>query len=192
MPPHEQATKRDHRRKHGMCYSIEYRHWVGMRYRCRKEPHYVDNGITVCDEWDKDFMAFYLYIGPKPFETASVDRIDGLKGYEPGNVRWATLSQQNRNLTYRNGKAKRRVDDAERLGLHKNTLLYRDKNGIPIDAPKYGEHTHCPNGHEYTENSHWITSKGVRKCRSCRSATMRRYRKKLRAELIGLNNKTVR
>lgn len=41
-------------------------------------------------------MAFFLHIGPKPVNH-SVDRINNLRGYEPGNVRWATRCQQARN-----------------------------------------------------------------------------------------------
>ena len=39
-------------------------------------------------------MAFYINVGPKPAPEFSLDRIDGNKGYEPGNVRWATPSEQ--------------------------------------------------------------------------------------------------
>ena len=168
------------RKKHGMYESAEYKHWIYMKDRCRNDPHYINNGIRVCPEWDKDFMAFYTHIGPKPEGKLTVDRIDGTRGYEPGNVRWATYSQQSRNLIYRDGKTKARIDDAERLGLHVNTIAYRDKRGIPLDSPKYGQHTHCPNGHEYTEKTQWVTNKGVRKCRVCHADTQRRYRHKLR------------
>ena len=44
-------------------------------------------------------MAFYNYIGPKPTDGQhyTVDRIDNARGYEEGNVRWATAKQQARN-----------------------------------------------------------------------------------------------
>ena len=42
-------------------------------------------------------MAFYQHIGPRPSTSHSVDRIDNSKGYEPGNVRWATATEQARN-----------------------------------------------------------------------------------------------
>lgn len=36
-------------------------------------------------------------LGPKPSEKFSLDRIDNERGYEPGNLRWATRAEQARN-----------------------------------------------------------------------------------------------
>jgi len=47
----------------------------------------------MCREWRDNFVAFYLWIGPRP-EGRSLDRIDNDGNYERGNVRWATDSQQ--------------------------------------------------------------------------------------------------
>jgi hypothetical protein len=38
-----------------------------------------------------------LNIGPKPSLLHSIDRIDNSRHYEPGNLRWATRSEQARN-----------------------------------------------------------------------------------------------
>lgn len=94
-------------RKHPL-YSL----WLNMRGRCNSPRHkrYADwggRGIRVCDRWNKDFLAFiedvYAEIGPKPGPEYSLDRIDNDGNYEPGNVRWATALEQNRNKRrYRN------------------------------------------------------------------------------------------
>ena len=91
-------------RKHGMAPSIEYTAWIRMKERTKEFPvckadkaNYWDRGIRVCEAWQNDFMAFYNHIGPKPSPELSLDRIDNDRGYEPGNVRWATRSQQMKN-----------------------------------------------------------------------------------------------
>lgn len=84
--------------KHGLCKTREYRAWKSMNNRCRpggkegskKRIYYVDRGITVCDEWKHDFVAFLKHIGPMPAgHRIGVDRIRNDGNYEPGNVQWA-------------------------------------------------------------------------------------------------------
>lgn len=85
-------------RIHGMSKTPEYHAWGSAKSRCHNLEDssygwYGARGITMCDEWRDDFLAFYLWIGPRP-EGRSLDRIDNDGNYEPGNVRWATDSQQ--------------------------------------------------------------------------------------------------
>lgn len=80
----------------------EYGVWQGMRSRCnnpknKRYSQYGGRGIRVWPEWDASFPAFYSSIGPRPGPGYSLDRIDNSKGYEPGNVRWATNKVQSRN-----------------------------------------------------------------------------------------------
>jgi hypothetical protein len=83
----------------------EYKVWAGMKDRCFhggdiSYPNYGGRGITVREEW-MDFEVFLAYldatIGPHPGKGWSIDRIDNDGNYEPGNIRWATASEQNRN-----------------------------------------------------------------------------------------------
>lgn len=188
MLTRDQTNEKNPNYRHGGSKLPEHRHWVGMKQRCRRDPHYIAHGITVCAEWANDFAKFYAEIGPKPFPRATVDRIDGNLGYVPGNVRWASYKEQSRNLVYRSGARKPRADLAEKLGVHINTLRYREKMGLPLDTPTWGAHTFCKKGHDYTEANTYVTPKNVRKCRICRNAAQRRYNAKAK-ELKGLNPK---
>jgi hypothetical protein len=60
-------------------------------------PHYGGKGVMICRQWLHDFTAFLRHVGPKPSTRHTLDRIDNAKGYEPGNVRWATKAEQSRN-----------------------------------------------------------------------------------------------
>ena len=78
-----------------------YTVWRSIKARCLNpsDPAYArygGRGITVCDRWRNDYMAFEQDMGPRPVGT-SIDRIDGNKGYTPENCRWATVIEQNRN-----------------------------------------------------------------------------------------------
>lgn len=79
--------------------SAEYRIWCGMKGRCSNErgPAFKDyggRGIRVCPEWEASFEVFFADMGPRPTPQHSLDRKDNDRGYEPGNCRWATKSEQ--------------------------------------------------------------------------------------------------
>lgn len=79
-----------------------HRAWAAMKGRClypctNGYHNYGGRGITVCAEWMASFEAFHAHIGTKPGSAYSVDRIDVDGNYEPGNVRWATASEQAQN-----------------------------------------------------------------------------------------------
>jgi len=87
---------------HGGTHTPEYSVWRTMLTRCynpnhEKYPLYGGSGVGVCDEWRNDFAAFLAYIGPRPSNQHTIGRINGTRGYEPGNVRWETYSEQNIN-----------------------------------------------------------------------------------------------
>jgi hypothetical protein len=90
------------REMHGMSKTPEYRAYHAMKQRCfnvngEAYANYGGRGIHVHDGWMFSFLAFYKHIGPRPTKNHSIDRIDNDKGYCPGNVRWATRAEQNRN-----------------------------------------------------------------------------------------------
>lgn len=100
------------RATHGLRKNPLYAIWTGMMQRCRDErqrcfANYGGRGIAVCPEWH-DPARFITWIetniGPRPAGTYpsglpvyTIDRINNDGNYEPGNVRWATRSEQQHN-----------------------------------------------------------------------------------------------
>lgn len=83
---------------HGRCYSPEYRSWDSARQRCtnpnnKRFRDYGGRGIQMHRPWIESFEAFFGYLGPRP-SGHTLDRIDVNGHYEPGNVRWATKTEQ--------------------------------------------------------------------------------------------------
>lgn len=88
--------------KHGKSFTPVHNIWRAAKDRChnprQKKYHlYGGRGIFMCEEWRNDFTAFEEHLGPRPSPKHSVDRIDNERGYEPGNIRWATQTEQVRN-----------------------------------------------------------------------------------------------
>ena len=123
---------------HGMKDSSEYSSWIAMKGRCLNKNHkdyvnYGGKGITICQEWIDSFEEFYKYIGKKQ-KGQSIDRIDNTNGYEPGNVRWANNSQQQRNKQNSlwvlwNDQKTHIMDIAKELGISKGAAHLRWKRG---------------------------------------------------------------
>ncbi len=105
----------------------EYRVWSQMIGRCHTEtnesfPDYGARGIIVCERWRSDFAAFLSDMGPRPSLKHTLDRIENDGNYEPGNCRWATRTQQNRNRRVNvtlllDGALMTLAEAAERCGL---------------------------------------------------------------------------
>lgn len=128
------------RRPHGMFGTPEYKAWVSMIQRCTNPnttgwKHYGGRGIAVDSAWLESFPAFLKYVGPRPSARHSLDRFPNFDGnYEPGNVRWATAKEQQRNRTdnrrVRAGETELTIAEwAERTGLLKSTITERLKRG---------------------------------------------------------------
>lgn len=115
-----------------------------MKSRCSNPniPCYSDyggRGITVCVAWIESFAQFLQDVGPRPSHKHSLDRWPNPNGgYEPGNVRWATKSEQNNNrrnttaVTFK-GRTQTIREWADELGVSWGAIRDRVGAGKPID-----------------------------------------------------------
>lgn len=133
----------DRQRRHGQLNTPEYHAWKNAKARCHtpSSQAYADygaRGIRMCDRWRDSFETFLRDVGLRPSPLHSLDRIDNEGHYEPGNVRWATLSQQNTNrrngrrLTH-DGRTMNVLDWARFLGISPQTITRRLKRQLPLD-----------------------------------------------------------
>ena len=92
------ATINSRRATHRMSETSEYRAYVAARQRCRnpKDKSYINYGSRGIKFLFASFAEFFSELGPRP-PGKSVDRIDNNGHYAPGNVRWATHSEQQKN-----------------------------------------------------------------------------------------------
>lgn len=125
---------------HGHSKERIYKEYKSMRMRCFRSSwegyqNYGGRGITVCEEWKNNFMAFYEWAMSNGYNDAlSLDRIDVNGNYEPSNCRWVSIKAQ-----MNNKRNSRRVDVrgetltviecAEKYNINEYTLRSRIRRG---------------------------------------------------------------
>lgn len=105
------TVKKRGRNPNCKTYHPHYARYSNMLQRCYNPKNklyygYGGRGITVCERWRNSFELYAKDIGECPAKGMSVDRIDKDGNYEPNNVRWATIQQQNSNRRPRTSKLK--------------------------------------------------------------------------------------
>jgi crotonobetainyl-CoA:carnitine CoA-transferase CaiB-like acyl-CoA transferase len=131
--------------KHGLSRKIpEYAVWKQLRRRCNSPTakdydRYGGRNIRVCPRWDS-FVNFLADMGRRPSPDHSIERRDNNGDYSPENCVWATDAEQRRNkrtsvvLTRpRDGKTMNLADWARELGITKETIKRRLKNGWSLN-----------------------------------------------------------
>lgn len=123
---------------HGMRKTPEYIAWCSLIQRATNAnikfaKDYSLRGITVCERW-LSFENFFADIGMRPSPDHSIDRINNDGNYEPGNCRWATRKEQNRNtrgnvLITHNGETHCLSEWAEITGIKLGIISKRLSRG---------------------------------------------------------------
>lgn len=121
------------------CNSNLYNSWKHMKERCYNPScpdyhHWGGRGITVCDAWKADYLAFKEWALANGYKKGlTIDRIDNDGNYEPSNCRWATKKEQSNNrrglhyITY-NGETKTITEWSIITGVAITTLNMRIKH----------------------------------------------------------------
>lgn len=134
----ELARKRQYR--HGLCDDPIYNSFCSIKSRCTNPNNqdwdlYGGRGIR-CDF--RSAQELFCVLGPRPSPEHSVDRYPNQNGhYQPGNVRWATQEQQNRNrrsnrLIEYQGRIMCIADWADATGLNANMIRRRLNRGWSV------------------------------------------------------------
>lgn len=130
--------QRTHDQRRHPLYAV----WNSMLARCYNPNHksyadYGGRGIEVCEKWHK-FDGFFEDMSEGYQPGLTLERIENERGYKPGNCRWATYREQNRNR-----RDNRMIDTprgqmllceaAEVSGIDYNTLWRRLNRGWPAE-----------------------------------------------------------
>lgn len=151
--------------KHGHAVkghiSPEYKAWTEMLDRCLNQNNHAFNsyggrGIKIHPPWTTrgtGFVLFLAEIGPRPSKKHMLDRIDNEGSYVPGNIRWATRGESNRN---KRSNIRIRINDqmmtvaewAREKGLPEYLIYRRLKDGWPSEIAVC-----APLGHQHKRSS---------------------------------------
>lgn len=132
----QRAFSRDSNGKHTRLYG----RWANIKDRCCnpncKDYHkYGGRGITICDEWKNDYIAFKNWAESNGYsDELQIDRIDNNRGYSPDNCRFVTPKCNSNNrrssiVVLFKGEKKTVMEVAESTGIPWPTLYKHIREG---------------------------------------------------------------
>jgi len=140
----KRAARGESAPRHGGTGTRLHNIWRDAIKRCTS--HHIHNahryslrGITICHEWQSDFVAFRDWAMSNGYaDDLTLDRIDNDGNYEPGNCRWADRQEQARNrcssryLTHM-GRVQTAAAWAAETGICQSTITTRLNRGWAVD-----------------------------------------------------------
>jgi len=174
-------------------------------------PDYGGRGITVCARWAErggsGFRNFVADMGERP-AGFQIDRTDNDGNYEPGNCQWVSRKDQQKNQSVTRkviieGQEYIAAVLSDVTGLKTDTIIERAKRGLTLlevtdlkprrcldglavggiaNGLRQRSKTHCPQGHEYSENNTYFSPLGHRTCKTCRAEREAARREKVAAK----------
>ena len=139
---------------HGETGTPLWKLWNSVKNRCnnpnnRKYANYGGRGISVCSEWETNYLAFRDWCLANGYRKGlTIERIDVDGDYSPSNCVFATqkVQQNNRRNNHRityNGETKTLSQWAEYLGMTYKMLEHRINRGWSVEdafnIPKGGK-----------------------------------------------------
>lgn len=128
---------------HGLSKTRIHKEWRGILHRCENPSashyeNYGGRGITVCDEWKEDFMAFYEWSMKNGYaDNLTLDRKDNNKGYSPDNCRWVTHMENCHNRGKRKD-CKSLHSGVRRIVFKSGNVKYRATIGVNYQTINLG------------------------------------------------------
>lgn len=105
--------------------TTNFSHPAFAQYQAYVNPEFLGPG---------GFKRFLLAAGERPSRQHTLDRIDGTKGYEPGNLRWAEKPEQERNKSRRTLYGRTVEDWARVLGVRPTSIRKRLERKMDHDT----------------------------------------------------------
>lgn len=132
------------RTSHGMKGTRLYRIWQNMKNRCQTPSvpcyeTYGGRGITVCEEWQHDFLPFHSWAMANGYaDDLTLDRKDSNGNYCPENCRWVSRKAQANNFRKNvileiNGEKHTIAEWADISGIKYTTIYQRRLRGWTDD-----------------------------------------------------------
>lgn len=132
------------KKTHGMTNTRLFHIWQTMKQRCNCKTNvnycdYGQRGISVCEEWEQDFMCFYNWSMENGYsDNLTIDRIDFNGNYESSNCRWVDLTAQannkrnNRMLEFQ-GIRYTLAEASRAFNINYSALQYRLSHGWDVE-----------------------------------------------------------